>query len=191
MQADCLEAWPPSPVSLPAQPGLFPSQCTFRAPGHPDSVHSRRRRRAGPPRTAQPAWILLLGNLRLLPWPPVPGVSAGAGDRPLLSPADCMVGNGKGYRGKKATTVTGTPCQAWDAQTPHKHSIFTPQSNPRAGLEKNVSGSDMDRILPFADQSPPTERVLCYSQPAWTDLWCGVESGTGGHERSRGTRPAG
>ncbi|KAF6114449.1 hypothetical protein HJG60_010449 [Phyllostomus discolor] len=51
--------------------------------------------------------------------------------------ADCIVGNGKGYRGKKATTVTGTQCQAWDAQTPHVHNIFTSKSNPRAGLEKN------------------------------------------------------
>ncbi|XP_036914939.1 plasminogen [Sturnira hondurensis] len=54
-----------------------------------------------------------------------------------LSEPECILGSGKGYRGKKATTVTGTPCQAWDAQKPHAHSIFTPQSNPRAGLEKN------------------------------------------------------
>ncbi|KAK1337879.1 hypothetical protein QTO34_000980 [Cnephaeus nilssonii] len=53
------------------------------------------------------------------------------------SEADCMLGNGKGYRGKKATTVAGTPCQAWAAQEPHRHSIFTPETNPRAGLEKN------------------------------------------------------
>nr|KAF6341842.1 hypothetical protein mMyoMyo1_015364 [Myotis myotis] len=51
--------------------------------------------------------------------------------------ADCMLGSGKGYRGKKATTVAGTACQAWAAQEPHRHSIFTPETNPRAGLEKN------------------------------------------------------
>ncbi|XP_014650878.1 PREDICTED: plasminogen [Ceratotherium simum simum] len=53
------------------------------------------------------------------------------------SESDCMFGNGKGYRGKKATTVAGIPCQAWAAQEPHKHNIFTPQTNPQAGLEKN------------------------------------------------------
>ncbi|XP_007943452.1 plasminogen [Orycteropus afer afer] len=53
------------------------------------------------------------------------------------SDTDCMFGNGKGYRGKKATTVTGTPCQGWAAQEPHRHSIFTPDTNPQAGLEKN------------------------------------------------------
>ncbi|XP_007457640.1 PREDICTED: plasminogen-like isoform X5 [Lipotes vexillifer] len=53
------------------------------------------------------------------------------------SEADCMFGTGKGYRGKKATTVAGVPCQAWAAQEPHKHNIFTPETNPRAGLEKN------------------------------------------------------
>lgn len=50
-----------------------------------------------------------------------------------------MFGIGKGYRGKKATTADGTPCQGWAAQEPHKHSIFTPESNPRAALERNVS----------------------------------------------------
>uniref|UniRef100_A0A8D0XBY2 Plasminogen n=1 Tax=Sus scrofa TaxID=9823 RepID=A0A8D0XBY2_PIG len=50
---------------------------------------------------------------------------------------DCMFGNGKRYRGKRATTVAGVPCQEWAAQEPHRHSIFTPETNPRAGLEKN------------------------------------------------------
>ncbi|XP_016008226.2 plasminogen isoform X2 [Rousettus aegyptiacus] len=53
------------------------------------------------------------------------------------SKPDCIFGIGKEYRGKKATTVTGTLCQAWAAQEPHKHNIFTPETNPRAGLEKN------------------------------------------------------
>ncbi|CAK7301102.1 PLG [Vulpes lagopus] len=65
--------------------------------------------------------------------PAVPQVPSG--QEP--SESDCMFGNGKGYRGKKATTVMGIPCQEWAAQEPHRHSIFTPETNPQAGLEKN------------------------------------------------------
>uniref|UniRef100_A0A8C9DR42 Plasminogen n=1 Tax=Prolemur simus TaxID=1328070 RepID=A0A8C9DR42_PROSS len=53
------------------------------------------------------------------------------------SEQECIVGNGRNYRGKIATTVTGTLCQGWAAQEPHRHTIFTPETNPRAGLEKN------------------------------------------------------
>uniref|UniRef100_A0A0G2K6S8 Plasminogen n=2 Tax=Rattus norvegicus TaxID=10116 RepID=A0A0G2K6S8_RAT len=56
---------------------------------------------------------------------------------PGTSETDCMYGNGKEYRGKTAVTAAGTPCQEWAAQEPHSHRIFTPQTNPRAGLEKN------------------------------------------------------
>ncbi|KAM7340921.1 hypothetical protein ACRRTK_001536 [Alexandromys fortis] len=62
--------------------------------------------------------------------PQVPDVEA-------TSEPDCMIGVGKDYRGKRAVTAAGTPCQEWAAQEPHPHSIFTPVTNPRAGLEKN------------------------------------------------------
>lgn len=77
-----------------------------------------------------------------------------------------MFGTGKGYRGKKATTVAGVPCQEWAAQEPHKHNIFTPETNPRAGLEKNVSRFDLDSSLPFVDESLQTELTLCYRKSA-------------------------
>ncbi|XP_029421083.1 plasminogen [Nannospalax galili] len=62
--------------------------------------------------------------------PQLPSVQA-------TSEPDCMYGIGKDYRGKKATTATGTPCQGWAAQEPHEHRLFTPETNPRAGLEEN------------------------------------------------------
>ncbi|KAI5193842.1 plasminogen [Manis pentadactyla] len=69
----------------------------------------------------------------------VPDFQPGAQEPSVEDPSesDCMFGNGKGYRGKKASTVTGTPCQEWAAQEPHRHTIFTPRTNPQAGLEKN------------------------------------------------------
>lgn len=107
-----------------------------------------------------------------LPWPPsVLGLCQTSHHPVLLPSTDCMFGNGKGYRGKKATTVLGVPCQEWAAQEPHRHSIFTPESNPRAGLEKNVSRFDLNSILPLADQSLQTELAPCHGKSAQTSPW--------------------
>ncbi|KAH0622431.1 hypothetical protein JD844_024733 [Phrynosoma platyrhinos] len=51
--------------------------------------------------------------------------------------SDCRIGKGEDYRGKIASTINGKTCQEWHLQTPHRHDSFTPQSHPRAGLEKN------------------------------------------------------
>lgn len=53
--------------------------------------------------------------------------------------SDCKDGNGATYRGPTSMTVLGVTCQAWSAQSPHRHSSFTPASHPDKGLEGNVS----------------------------------------------------
>lgn len=52
---------------------------------------------------------------------------------------DCKIGNGVTYRGPTSITTPGVTCQAWSAQTPHRHNSFTPRSHPDKGLEANVS----------------------------------------------------
>ncbi|XP_067409132.1 plasminogen-like [Emydura macquarii macquarii] len=70
---------------------------------------------------------------------------------------DCVVGNGKEYRGTTAKTASGRTCQEWSLQKPHGHDSFTPLTHPRAGLEKNYCRN------PDEDINGP----WCYT----TDLW--------------------
>ncbi|XP_073416289.1 plasminogen [Dendrobates tinctorius] len=55
----------------------------------------------------------------------------------VSSSPDCMIGKGQDYRGKKSVTVKGYTCQAWNSQTPHTHSSFTPETHPNSGLDIN------------------------------------------------------
>ncbi|KAI8514047.1 hypothetical protein Bbelb_083710, partial [Branchiostoma belcheri] len=48
--------------------------------------------------------------------------------------ASCREGDGASYRGTVSVTATGTTCQRWDSQTPHRHTM-TPAKYP--SLEQN------------------------------------------------------
>jgi len=48
----------------------------------------------------------------------------------------CTEPSCRSYRGKIARTISGKTCQAWNKQTPHKHTR-TPQNYPLSGLVNN------------------------------------------------------
>ncbi|XP_035699693.1 uncharacterized protein LOC118432265 [Branchiostoma floridae] len=50
--------------------------------------------------------------------------------------SECYEGTGEAYRGEAGITWSGTACQAWSSQTPHKHS-FNPATYPNLGLDNN------------------------------------------------------
>ncbi|XP_054136981.1 hepatocyte growth factor-like protein isoform X4 [Melozone crissalis] len=70
---------------------------------------------------------------------------------------DCIVGDGSGYRGTRATTEKGLRCQHWQATTPHDHSRFLP--SPRNGLEENYCRNpDWDKRGPWCYTVDPNVR---------------------------------
>ncbi|XP_025922270.1 plasminogen-like isoform X1 [Apteryx rowi] len=50
---------------------------------------------------------------------------------------ECIIGNGKDYRGAVMKTRSSRTCQEWSSQEPHHHSYLTPETHPRSGLDKN------------------------------------------------------
>lgn len=80
-----------------------------------------------------PRWWHLQGRGRLSLLPPSPCCSlatqAEKRPRPLNVTTNCFRGKGEGYRGRVNVTVSGIPCQRWDAQAPHRHH-FVPEKYP-------------------------------------------------------------
>ena len=59
-------------------------------------------------------------------------------DSPLPHVEECgtLAIRQKDYRGRTNVTESGIPCQRWDSQEPHPHSLL-PQVMPSAGLDEN------------------------------------------------------
>ncbi|CAL8317701.1 unnamed protein product [Merluccius merluccius] len=72
---------------------------------------------------------------------------------------DCKEGNGATYRGPTSITSTGVTCQAWAAQSPHKHLRFTPTSNPDKNLDgNNCRNPDDDVNGPWCYTTDPNKK---------------------------------
>ncbi|KAM8799891.1 hepatocyte growth factor-like protein [Eudromia elegans] len=76
---------------------------------------------------------------------------------------DCVVAEGAGYRGTRAVTERGLPCQHWRATTPHDHRFLPSLRN---GLEENYCRN------PDGDKRGP----WCYTlEPAVRHQSCGIK----------------
>lgn len=103
------------------------------------------------------------------------GLSSGSGsDRPRsiqgsesqppheATTLKCFRGKGEGYRGTANTTVTGVPCQRWDAQYPHQHR-FAPEKYACKDLRENFCRNPDGSEAPWCFTSRPGMRVaFCY-----------------------------
>ncbi|XP_028652793.1 plasminogen [Erpetoichthys calabaricus] len=68
---------------------------------------------------------------------------------PEITPeVSCITGEGNAYRGTIAVTVNGKTCQAWNAQSPHKHSR-TPENYPCQALENNYCRNPDGARMPW------------------------------------------
>ncbi|KAG8583052.1 hypothetical protein GDO81_008263 [Engystomops pustulosus] len=90
---------------------------------------------------------------------------------------DCIIEKGQDYRGTKSVTVKGHTCQAWNSQTPHAHTSFTPQTHPFSGLDNNYCRNpDGDINGPWCFVNVPGTLIWDYCDiPACvsTDIECG------------------
>ncbi|KAG2468018.1 PLMN protein, partial [Polypterus senegalus] len=74
----------------------------------------------------------------------------------IISEVSCITGEGNAYRGTIAVTENGKTCQAWNAQSPHKHSR-TPENYPcqlTLDIQRNILSyvlNDWDRFKVWTD----------------------------------------
>ncbi|KAG6938174.1 macrophage stimulating 1, partial [Chelydra serpentina] len=81
----------------------------------------------------------------------------------------CFKHKGEGYRGKVNVTVSGIPCQRWDAQTPHQHH-FRPEAYECKDLRENYCRNPDGSEAPWCFTSLPSMRVtFCFQIKRCTD----------------------
>ncbi|XP_071611681.1 hepatocyte growth factor-like protein isoform X7 [Heliangelus exortis] len=74
----------------------------------------------------------------------------------------CFRGKGESYRGRVNVTVSGIPCQRWDAQTPHRHH-FVPEKYTCKDLQENYCRNPDGSEAPWCFTSRPTIRIaFCF-----------------------------
>ncbi|XP_032050125.1 hepatocyte growth factor-like protein [Aythya fuligula] len=82
--------------------------------------------------------------------------------RPLNVTTNCFRGKGEGYRGRVNVTVSGIPCQRWDAQAPHRHH-FVPDKYPCKDLQENYCRNPDGSEAPWCFTTRPSVRVaFCF-----------------------------
>ncbi|XP_008936753.1 PREDICTED: hepatocyte growth factor-like protein, partial [Merops nubicus] len=82
--------------------------------------------------------------------------------RPHNITTGCFRGKGEGYRGRVNVTVSGIPCQRWDAQSPHQHH-FVPEKYPCKDLQENYCRNPDGSEAPWCFTARPTVRVaFCF-----------------------------
>ncbi|OXB56190.1 hypothetical protein ASZ78_016969 [Callipepla squamata] len=82
--------------------------------------------------------------------------------RPINTTTGCYRGKGEGYRGRVNVTMSGIPCQRWDAQTPHRHH-FVPSKYPCKDLQENYCRNPDGSEAPWCFTTRPGMRVaFCF-----------------------------
>lgn len=125
------------PVSRPGTPRrvwMTTTAATRMAPSSPGATPLTPRGSASTAASASavsPRWWHLQGQVSSLPPSPRCSLATQAEKRPrpLNVTTNCFRGKGEGYRGRVNVTVSGIPCQRWDAQAPHRHH-FVPEKYP-------------------------------------------------------------
>ncbi|KAK1171496.1 plasminogen [Acipenser oxyrinchus oxyrinchus] len=90
---------------------------------------------------------------------------------------ECIVGNGKDYRGTMSTTVLGVTCQEWASNIPHHHESFTPQTHPDKGLDSNYCRNpDGDVNGPWCYTTDPDKKSDTCQIPKCEAMDCGYSA---------------